>query len=80
MNILVLGDAEVQGDDVKLALILRKIGGDLLAHDGLGQMGNRQRTIQGIVVGNGDPIHSPLAGDLVEAHRIGKTLRTADFL
>src|SRR6266705_2182183 len=56
--VLLLGDPPNQ--DVNLAGILRKIGGDLLADKSVGEIANLETTLDRIVVGDGDKIHSAL--------------------
>ena len=51
-----LGNAVSQ--DMELALVLREIGGDLLADEGSVQVGDLQAGLDGVVVGDRDQIHA----------------------
>ena len=79
-DIFVLGLSHMVGQDVELAAVLRKIGGDLFADEGVVQMGDFQAAGQGIVVGDGHQIHAPLPGNVVKTLGLGKAFRAIDFL
>ncbi len=65
--------------DMEFAAVFRKISGDFLADKGVRQVGDIQRPIQLIVVGDGDMGQPLLPGQLIKAQGLGKTFRAADF-
>ena len=56
---------------MQLASIVWKIGGDLFADESARPINDLQAAVDGIVVGNGDVIHSSLKQFFVQLFRIG---------
>src|SRR6266480_3574447 len=57
--------------DVNLARILRKISGDLLADERVGQIADRQTTVDRVVIGDGDKVHPALDQLPMKLARVG---------
>ena len=62
--VLCLG--QIPHQNVHPAAVCGKIGGDLLAQKDAGQVGDFQRAIDGVVVGERDDIHAALAQQIVK--------------
>jgi hypothetical protein len=56
---------------MQLARIVREIGGDLFADKGAGPITDLQATLDRIVVGNGDVVHSAIQQFFIQLLRIG---------
>jgi hypothetical protein len=60
---------------MNLAGILRKISGDLLAKESVGEVANFQTTVDGVVVGDRDEIHFALEQLSMQLARVGIRIR-----
>ena len=69
----VLGLGDVEDVDVELAPAGQGHG-DLLAHEGVGQVGQPERAHDLVVVGQGDQVHAPTPRLLVDLERVGVAL------
>ena len=67
--VLLFGDAPDQ--EVDLAGVLREIRRDLLADECVGQISDRQTTVDRVVVGDGDKIHPAFHQLSMELARVG---------
>ena len=80
LDLPVLGLGDIQGQDMHLAPVVRKVGGDLLADEDVRQMGDFQGAVDGVVIRDGHMAHAPALGDLIELQRFGEAFRAADLL
>ncbi len=71
---------QVPGQHVDLAAVFGEIGGDFLADEGVVQVGDFKAARQGVVVGDGDQVHAPAAGDVVQRLGVGVAFRAAQLL
>src|SRR2546421_1056539 len=69
VGVLLFSNAPDQ--DVNLARILREISCDLFTNERVGQIADRQTTVDRVVVGNGDEIHPALDQLSMELARVG---------
>lgn len=56
---------------MQFAWIVWEIGGDLFADESARPITDLQTTFNGVVVGNGDVVHSPCQQRLIELPRVG---------
>src|SRR5438552_426565 len=70
-DIVVLLFSNAPHQDVNLAGVLWKISGDLLADERVGQIADRQTTVDRVVIGDGDEIHPALDQLSMEFARVG---------
>ena len=70
LQALVLPLVQAEHVDVELSPAFEE-DGDLLAHEGVGQVGERERPLDRVVVGQGDEVHAPPASPLVHRERGG---------
>ena len=75
INLAVLLFRNPPNKDVQLARIVGEIGSDLLADKRAGPIANLQATLNRIVVGNGDVVHSPVQQLFVQLLRVGIAVR-----
>lgn len=74
-----LGFVDILGQHMDFASIFRKIGRNLFADIGVLQVGDFQRPVDGVVIGDGHMGHAAGFGDLIDLQRFGEAFRTADF-
>src|SRR5438552_15385662 len=73
VGVLLFGDAPDQ--NVNLAWVLGKVGCDLLADKRVRQIANLQTTVDRVVVGEGDEVHSALEQLPMQLARVGIRIR-----
>ena len=74
-DVVVLFFGNAPGENMNLAGILRKISGDLLANESVGEVANFQTTVDGVVVGDRDEIHFALEQLSMQLARVGIRIR-----
>ena len=67
-----------QRDDVHAYAVLREPAVELGAQERARQVGDRQRSGQRVVVGDGDEVHASRALGMVQLHGVGERLRAAE--
>jgi len=77
LHLPVLLRVDVVDQHMDFAAVLGKIGGHLLADEGPGQVGDFQTAVDGVVVGDGHPIHASLPGNLIELQGLGVAFMAA---
>jgi hypothetical protein len=77
LPVLTLGDIECQ--DMKLAPVIGKIGGDLLTDKGVLQVCDLEGSLNTVMVRDGYEIHAPVLGDPVKVEGLGVALGAADL-
>ena len=74
----VLGLGDAPGEDLHPAAILGKMRGDLLAEESARLIRDGQAAVDGVVVGEGDKLHSRRAQSLAEGKGIGVAVREVE--
>jgi len=74
-DVVVLFFGNAPDENMNLAGILRKISGDLLANESVGEVANLQTTVDGVVVGDRDKIHFALEQLSMQLARVGIRIR-----
>jgi hypothetical protein len=64
---------------VEFALVVWEISGNLFAEKTPVQVRDLQASVNGIMVGNGDQVHTSGFSNMIEMERIGEALRTVQF-
>ena len=80
LDLPVMGLGDVVDQHMDLATRVREIRGNLLADKRPRQVGDFQRPVDGVVVGDGRQVHGPLFGDVVNLSRLCKTFRASQLL
>src|SRR5207248_11437674 len=74
-NILMLRWRNSPNDHMSLTRILREISANLFTNKSLRFISNRETTVDAVVIGNGDKIHSVLAQLRIKINRFGAAIR-----
>jgi hypothetical protein len=72
------GPVDAEHQAVDLAPVLEEVGGHLAGDEGPRKVGDLQRPIDGVVVGDGHEVHTSAPTGVVDLARIGEALRGAD--
>jgi hypothetical protein len=79
LDLPVLVFVDIQSQDMDFAAGLRKIGGNLFADEGIGQVRNFQGAGNRIMIRDGHMGHAALFSPLIDLQRLGKAFRAAYF-
>lgn len=80
LNVLMRFLINVLHKHVKFAAVVRKIRGHFLTCESIRQMGYLKASLNGVLIGDGDPGHAPIFAQVVEMHWIGKTFGSTKLL
>jgi hypothetical protein len=70
-DVAMLRLCETPDEEVDLAAVLGKPGGDLLRDEDAGEIGDVQAAVDAVVIGDGDEVHAALAQEGVELAGVG---------
>jgi hypothetical protein len=75
-----IGGVQAPDQQVNLAAVSGKETGDFLAGDDIGAIGQRQHAVDGVVIGDGDPIHAAGFGLGMDGGGLAVTFGTRDSI